>query len=71
MRDVTKVYVKGLFALLFIVYYGCIHICTHVHVEDGTPVVHAHPFKKMLTDPAIIMLLRLNFVYSMNFLLYK
>ncbi|MCC8199338.1 MAG: hypothetical protein LIP06_12415 [Tannerellaceae bacterium] len=42
----TKVYVKGLLALLFIVYYGCIHIFTHVHVEDGTPVVHAHPFKK-------------------------
>lgn len=39
-------YVKWLLPVLFIVYYGNVSLFTHVHVERGTTIVHAHPFKK-------------------------
>ena len=32
--------------MLFIAYYGSVSLFTHVHVEQGTTIVHAHPFKK-------------------------
>lgn len=40
-------YIKWLLPVLFIAYYSSILLFTHVHVEHGTTIVHAHPFKKM------------------------
>ncbi|MEI3118310.1 MAG: hypothetical protein V8T12_05305 [Parabacteroides johnsonii] len=37
---------KWLLPALFIVYYSSISLFMHVHVEDGTTIVHSHPFKK-------------------------
>ena len=37
---------KWLLPVLFIAYYSSISFFTHVHIEDGTTIVHAHPFKK-------------------------
>ena len=37
---------KWLLPALFIVYYSSISLFMHVHVENGTTIVHSHPFKK-------------------------
>lgn len=37
---------KWLLPLLFITYYSGVSLFTHVHIENGTTIVHAHPFKK-------------------------
>ena len=39
-------YMKWLLPALFIVYYSSISLFMHVHVENGTTIVHSHPFKK-------------------------
>ena len=39
-------YIKWLLPVLFIAYYSSVSLFTHVHVEHGTTIVHAHPFKK-------------------------
>lgn len=39
-------YIKWLLPVLFITYYSGVSLFTHVHVEHGTTIVHAHPFKK-------------------------
>ena len=39
-------YIKWLLPVLSIAYYSSVSLFTHVHVEHGTTIVHAHPFKK-------------------------
>ena len=39
-------YMKWLLPALFIVYFSSISLFMHVHVENGTTIVHSHPFKK-------------------------
>ena len=39
-------YLKWVLPVLFIGYYGIITLFTHVHIEEGTSIIHAHPFKK-------------------------
>lgn len=39
-------YIKWWLPVLFIAYYSNVLLFTHVHVEHGTTIVHAHPFKK-------------------------
>jgi hypothetical protein len=39
-------YMKWLLPVLFIAYYSSISFFTHVHIEYGTTIVHAHPFDK-------------------------
>lgn len=46
MRERMVKYIKWLLPVLFIAYYGSISLFTHVHIENGTTIVHAHPFKK-------------------------
>lgn len=36
---------KWLLPILFIAYYSSISIFVHVHIENGTTIVHSHPFK--------------------------
>ena len=43
---ITVKYVKWILPVVFILYYSSIAIFTHVHVENGTTIVHSHPFKK-------------------------
>lgn len=38
--------IKWLLPLLFITYYSGVSLFMHVHIEHGTTIVHAHPFKK-------------------------
>lgn len=37
-------YLRVLLPLLFITYYSSVALFTHVHIEQGTTIVHAHPF---------------------------
>lgn len=46
VRQTIATYMKWLLPVLFIVYYSNISMFTHVHVEYGVTIVHAHPFKK-------------------------
>ena len=46
MKQTIVKYMKWLLPALFIVYYSSISLFMHVHVEDGTTIVHSHPFKK-------------------------
>lgn len=39
-------FLKGFLLVLFVAYYGSISSFMHVHVENGTTIVHSHPFKK-------------------------
>ena len=39
-------YLKWFLPVLFIAYYGSVSFFMHVHIEHGTTIVHAHPFKK-------------------------
>lgn len=39
-------YMKWLLPVLFIAYYSSISLFMHVHVVNGTTIVHSHPFKK-------------------------
>ena len=39
-------YMKWLLPALFIVYYSSISLFMHVHVENGTTIVHSHPFER-------------------------
>jgi len=32
--------------VLFMVYYSSITVFIHVHIENGTAIVHAHPYQK-------------------------
>lgn len=38
-------YLKWILPALFIAYYSGISLLAHVHIENGTTIVHAHPFK--------------------------
>lgn len=46
MRETMVKYIKWLLPVLFIAYYSGVSLFTHVHVERGVTIVHAHPFKK-------------------------
>lgn len=46
MKQTMAKYMKWLLLVLFIGYYGSISLFMHVHVEDGTTIVHSHPFRK-------------------------
>ena len=46
VRETMVKYIKWLLPVLFIAYYSSVSLFTHVHVEHGTTIVHAHPFKK-------------------------
>ncbi|MDL2222162.1 hypothetical protein LJC35_06385 [Parabacteroides sp. OttesenSCG-928-N08] len=46
MRQRLRSFFKWFLPILFIVYCGGITCSTHVHIEDGIMIVHAHPFKK-------------------------
>lgn len=39
-------YIKLLLPALFMVYFGSVSLFTHVHVVNGTTIVHSHPFDK-------------------------
>lgn len=45
MRQHIIKYLKWLLPVLFITYYSCVSLFTHVHIEYGVTIVHAHPFK--------------------------
>ena len=44
MRNLLRTYLRMLLPLLFITYYSSVSFFTHVHIEQGTTIVHAHPF---------------------------
>lgn len=46
MRETMVKYIKWWLPVLFITYYSSVSLFTHVHIEYGTTIVHAHPFKK-------------------------
>lgn len=37
-------YTKWFLPLLFVAYYGIVTLFVHVHIEEGTTIVHSHPF---------------------------
>lgn len=37
---------RWLLPVLFITYYSGISLFMHVHIEEGTTIVHSHPFKR-------------------------
>lgn len=43
----TVKYMKWLLPVIFIAYYSCIALFIHVHIENGTTIVHSHPFGKV------------------------
>ena len=45
MKQTMAKYMKWLLPALFIVYYSSISLFMHVHVENGTTIVHSHPYK--------------------------
>ena len=46
MKQTMAKYMKWLLPALFIVYYSSISLFMHVHVENGTTIVHSHPFER-------------------------
>ncbi len=40
-------YIKWLLPVIFIAYYSSITLFIHVHIENGTTIVHSHPFGKV------------------------
>ena len=44
LRETVLKYIRMLLPLLFITYYSSVSLFTHVHIEQGTTIVHAHPF---------------------------
>ena len=44
LRETVLKYIRVFLPLLFITYYSSVSFFTHVHVEQGTTIVHAHPF---------------------------
>lgn len=46
MRQVASTYLKWLLPVVFITYYSCVSLFVHVHIENGTTIVHSHPFGK-------------------------
>ena len=44
MRETVVKYIRMFLPLLFITYYSSVSLFTHVHIEQGTTIVHAHPF---------------------------
>ena len=47
MRERVVKYMKWLLPMIFIAYYGSITLFIHVHIENGTTIVHSHPFGKV------------------------
>ena len=41
---------KWLLPVLFIAYYSMISLFIHVHIQDGTTIVHSHPFANQSDD---------------------
>lgn len=46
MRQAMLKYMKWLLPVLFIAYYSSITLFMHAHIENGTTIVHSHPFGK-------------------------
>lgn len=46
VKQPVHTFIKWLLPVLFITYYSGVSLFTHVHIEHGTTIVHAHPFKK-------------------------
>ena len=44
LHNLLRTYLRLFLPLLFITYYSCVSFFTHVHIEQGTTIVHAHPF---------------------------
>ena len=44
LREIVLKYIRLFLPLLFITYYSGVSLYTHVHIEQGTTIVHAHPF---------------------------
>lgn len=44
MKQTWTKYIKWLLPVLFILYYSDISLFIHVHIQDGTTIVHSHPF---------------------------
>ena len=44
LRNLLRKYLRFLLPSLFITYYSSVSFFTHVHIEQGTTIVHAHPF---------------------------
>lgn len=44
VRQTINKYMKWLLPMIFIAYYGSITLFIHVHIENGTTIVHSHPF---------------------------
>ena len=44
MRNLLRKYLRFFLPLLFLTYYSSVSFFTHVHIEQGTTIVHAHPF---------------------------
>lgn len=38
--------IKWLLPIFFIGYYGIISFFIHIHIEEGTAILHAHPFQQ-------------------------
>lgn len=46
VRQTINKYLKWLLPVIFIAYYGSITLFIHVHIENGTTIVHSHPFSE-------------------------
>lgn len=44
VREKMVKYLKWLLPVIFIAYYSSITLFIHVHIENGTTIVHSHPF---------------------------
>ena len=44
LRETVLKYIRVFLPLLFIIYYSNVSFFTHVHIEQGATIVHAHPF---------------------------
>ncbi|MDO4755872.1 MAG: hypothetical protein Q4A54_05980 [Parabacteroides sp.] len=47
MKRIKIESLKWLLPVLFIIYYSCVSAFIHVHVDNGTTIVHSHPYKKV------------------------
>ena len=47
VREKMVKYLKWLLPVIFIAYYSSITLFIHVHIENGTTIVHSHPFGKV------------------------
>ena len=44
LRNLRRKFLCFFLPLLFLTYYSSVSLFTHVHIEQGTTIVHAHPF---------------------------